>query len=316
MEYYPRIPLVLVLLAGWTVLESPSFVPTAAAQDTGVGNVPENGVFAQRRRRGNAGGSQAQAAEGGGDQAQPAGLGGRGGFGRGRGGRSRGGRGGRGGFFGGNDTTDPRQHAVQTIEQLDQNGDGMLQADEARFLRRLNADANNDDVITQDELTAGFANAASPGPPRPGGAVGRGGAVAEARGPTENSDASNSGDRGNRRGGRGGNRGNSENNSVPANRVPANRVPANSVPSNSEPAVAQTLPSLMTKLSYRLTPARDKLPSEGLPSWFASRDANRDGQISMSEYESNWDDRKVNAYFRIDLNRDGVITADEALKSN
>jgi hypothetical protein len=166
----------------------------------------------------------------------------------------------------------------------------------------------------------------------------RGGPAAGARGTSENS--SESGERGNRRGGRGSDentdndrnnnnrdnneRGNSNrdnnnndrsendrNRNEEGNRRGRGRGGANEAP------VAQTLLSLLTeRRSYVLSPAQQQLPKEGLPSWFASRDANGDGQVAMSEYDSNWNEQKVAAFLRIDLNRDFIITADEALKSN
>ena len=65
--------------------------------------------------------------------------------------------------------------------------------------------------------------------------------------------------------------------------------------------------------SYRFTRATDKLPT-GLPSWFASRDANRDGQVSMSEYSRSWSSSAADDFRRYDLNDDGIVTAKEAAK--
>lgn len=65
--------------------------------------------------------------------------------------------------------------------------------------------------------------------------------------------------------------------------------------------------------SYRAMASRS-LP-EGLPGFFTDRDANGDGQVSMAEFASDWSDEVVKQFFASDLNRDGVITADEALRA-
>lgn len=64
--------------------------------------------------------------------------------------------------------------------------------------------------------------------------------------------------------------------------------------------------------SYRFTTAMEMLP-EGLPPWFAEHDTSGDGQVSMAEYSSYWDDRKANEFVRLDLNGDGLITSRECL---
>ena len=63
--------------------------------------------------------------------------------------------------------------------------------------------------------------------------------------------------------------------------------------------------------SYRALDGK-KLP-EGLPGFFTDKDSNGDGQVTMSEFASEWSDDKVNEFFKTDLNRDGTITAQEAL---
>ncbi|MEL6109763.1 MAG: EF-hand domain-containing protein [Planctomycetota bacterium] len=65
--------------------------------------------------------------------------------------------------------------------------------------------------------------------------------------------------------------------------------------------------------SYRELSSRE-LP-EGVPGFLADKDRNGDGQVSMAEFASKWDDATVKEFFKSDLNRDGVITADEALRA-
>lgn len=64
--------------------------------------------------------------------------------------------------------------------------------------------------------------------------------------------------------------------------------------------------------SQRLWTATDKLP-EGLPSWFADKDADADGQVAMHEYSRRWDARAVRKFAELDQNDDGLITPAEAL---
>ncbi len=64
--------------------------------------------------------------------------------------------------------------------------------------------------------------------------------------------------------------------------------------------------------SYRFRTAAERLP-EGLPDWFAEKDADGDGQVSMSEFSSKWTDAAAEEFCRHDRNGDGVITAREAM---
>ncbi len=64
--------------------------------------------------------------------------------------------------------------------------------------------------------------------------------------------------------------------------------------------------------SYRFTSASDRKP--GLPSELRSRDANGDGQVSMSEFSHYWSSSTVAEFRRWDLNNDGIITPKEAAK--
>jgi Ca2+-binding EF-hand superfamily protein len=65
--------------------------------------------------------------------------------------------------------------------------------------------------------------------------------------------------------------------------------------------------------SYRVMTARQT--PDGVPGFFVDKDANTDGQVTMAEFSSDWNDETLTKFFQSDLNRDGVITADEALRS-
>jgi Ca2+-binding EF-hand superfamily protein len=80
---------------------------------------------------------------------------------------------------------------------------------------------------------------------------------------------------------------------------------------NDEPV---EIPDLFPgRQSYAIKDSR-RLP-EGLPGFFKDKDANRDGQVSMAEFAEEWNDEVVSQFFASDLNRDGIITADEALRA-
>ena len=50
------------------------------------------------------------------------------------------------------------------------------------------------------------------------------------------------------------------------------------------------------------------------PSWFASKDSDKNGQVEMSEYTSRWSTSKIAEFKRYDKNGDGVITLKESSK--
>ena len=66
------------------------------------------------------------------------------------------------------------------------------------------------------------------------------------------------------------------------------------------------------KETYRFLTPTERLP-EGLPEWFARKDADGDGQVTMAEYASEWSETKVKEFARQDLNNDGIVTPAECL---
>lgn len=64
--------------------------------------------------------------------------------------------------------------------------------------------------------------------------------------------------------------------------------------------------------SFAMAPRQ--LP-DGLPSWFAERDADGDQQVSMAEFASRWTPQLVEEFQNFDLNGDGVITVAECLEA-
>ena len=84
------------------------------------------------------------------------------------------------------------------------------------------------------------------------------------------------------------------------------RTQTRSRDSDSEP------PDLFSgRRSYRSTSSREV---EGVPGTFTDKDADGDGQVTMAEFADDWTDDVVASFFESDFNRDGVITAAEALR--
>ncbi len=55
--------------------------------------------------------------------------------------------------------------------------------------------------------------------------------------------------------------------------------------------------------------------SEGLPGWFYELDADRDGQVAMSEFATEWTEGKLQEFSSLDTNSDGLLTASEVAGS-
>lgn len=65
---------------------------------------------------------------------------------------------------------------------------------------------------------------------------------------------------------------------------------------------------------YRALTPKERLP-DGLPEWFARKDIDGDGQVSMAEYSSVWSEQTVAEFVRHDLNGDGFVTPTECLEA-
>lgn len=79
-------------------------------------------------------------------------------------------------------------------------------------------------------------------------------------------------------------------------------------PNAREPATA---PTTQTR---RDTKFNAVLPA-GVPPWFAERDADGDGQLSLAEFSPKLPKTEVDEFNRYDLNRDGVLTPQEYLRA-
>ena len=168
----------------------------------------------------------------------------------------------------------------------------MLEADERRSLRgaAAEADLNNDNVITVDELVAHLSSRR----------------IAAATAPTGNDvdadDDSGSASRpaamvSDRRDRRSGNR---------LERATA-RARQRVYTGSAGEAQAKRRQARIRIASRQPT---ERLPA-GLPSWFKSRDKNGDGQVAMSEYSRTWSKQQVAEFRSYDANDDGIITPKE-----
>jgi Ca2+-binding EF-hand superfamily protein len=70
---------------------------------------------------------------------------------------------------------------------------------------------------------------------------------------------------------------------------------------------------LQTYLTVLQDEAGDE--AEGIPGWFYELDADRDGQVEMAEFTSEWTDAKYAEFEALDLNGDGLITTAEVVRS-
>jgi len=76
---------------------------------------------------------------------------------------------------------------------------------------------------------------------------------------------------------------------------------------------ATTPTKIVPKSGRFLTPA-ERLP-QGLPPWFATKDVDGDGQVTMAEYSGEWTAERAAEFAGFDLNGDGVVTPQECLKA-
>ena len=176
-----------------------------------------------------------------------------------------------------------RSYAKSLVERYDKNGNMMLEASERTEMRGrpAEADLNQDDVITLDELVIHLS------PNRAGAA---GSSSSSSGGTTSRSDSAASDRRS-------------------TTRPERDDQPAQRVYSGSSDAAGK---GDAQRKSYRFTPPLERLPASGLPSWFKSRDANGDGQVAMHEFSRSWSDRTAAEFTRHDKDNNGVITPEEA----
>ncbi len=71
------------------------------------------------------------------------------------------------------------------------------------------------------------------------------------------------------------------------------------------------------ELQAYLEPLQEEAGSltEGIPGWFYELDANRDRQVSLSEFTVDWSEEKMREFTSLDSNGDGLLTSEEVANS-
>lgn len=190
----------------------------------------------------------------------------------------------RGGSSGGGDNREAaakvRRYAEGLLKQYDENKNGVLEKDEWKKMRGdpEKADRNDDDMITLDELADRLANYGSDGG-------------------SSSSSSSNSSGRDDRDRDRGSSDRGGERYGGDRSRSRSDRDTAAS-----------------DKKSYRYLTPTERLP-KGLPTWFTRNDADADGQVTMAEYSTSYNETTVAEFNKYDLDSDGIITPGECLEA-
>ncbi|TVS16090.1 MAG: hypothetical protein EA424_14850, partial [Planctomycetaceae bacterium] len=181
-------------------------------------------------------------------------------------------------------TEQDRQEAARAFRYYDRNNDGRIDQEEMQRSRRgadlMQYDRNRDGVITLDEMEYRYARRRIENT-----------RTAAAGGQGERDQGQQGGERrgrGGRDGGREGGEGRGQSNGNPSPYAALN--------------------------SYRVVAPVERLPA-GLPDWFYRNDADGDGQISMAEFSATWTEAVLEDFYQFDLNRDGLITPEEALRA-
>jgi hypothetical protein len=185
-----------------------------------------------------------------------------------------------------------RAYAANMLKRYDKNGNGALDRDEWNQLRGewwKSADANNDGTITVEEIVGRLAGYRS-----------------RFRAATTTSTTSSSGTPPNSTS----SSYTSATTSSSASSTASTTTPASTSPSASS-AASPTATTVVRK-PYRFLTPTERLPA-GLPEWFARRDANGDGQVTLAEFSSALTDEVVAEFARFDRNNDGVVTPKECL---
>ena len=183
--------------------------------------------------------------------------------------------------------------AEERIRRYDRNRDGMLDEEELKSFRSndnpIQYDRNRDGKLSADELGVRYARKR----------------ISDAANGGQSNDGRGGGDD-RRRGGGGGWSGGGGNWTAGAQgAIPG--MEAGMAKQEEKKATWETS-------SFRATSASDKISKiTGLPGRFKDADKNSDGQVTMNEFSSSWDDQVLEEFLKFDTNSDGIITAKECL---
>ncbi len=183
--------------------------------------------------------------------------------------------------------------AEERIRRYDRNRDGMLDEEELKSFRSndnpIQYDRNRDGKLSADELGVRYARKR----------------IAEAANGGQASNDGRGGDDRRRGGGGGwGGGGGGWGGGAPG------AIPV----ADTTAAKPEEKKATWETSSYRATSSIDKVSKiTGLPERFKSADKNSDGQVTMNEFSSTWDDQVLQEFLKFDTNSDGIITAKECL---
>jgi hypothetical protein len=184
------------------------------------------------------------------------------------------------------------RYAKRLVAQYDRNGDGKLQETEWRRMhgQPARADANRDGVITVEELAQWIAAFGAQHKPR---------LAYPVIGATEPAPVRRDSD------------GEKSAGPEPGAGPPSSQETKS--PEGAGPAAGQA-DSNAPPRPTRFHVGGRRLPP-GLPAWFLERDADGDGQLTLSEFAPHATAADREEFARYDLNGDGVITPQECLKA-
>jgi hypothetical protein len=99
--------------------------------------------------------------------------------------------------------------------------------------------------------------------------------------------------------------------STPANPAGVSQVPGSGKPEEKANASAPQANRQTRERRFHVSPSQ--LPP-GLPDWFLQRDADGDGQLTLSEFAPSGAAATAAEFLRYDLNHDGLVTPQEVLQ--
>jgi hypothetical protein len=185
-----------------------------------------------------------------------------------------------------------RSYAANMLKRYDKNGNGALDHDEWSQLRGewwKSADANGDGTITGEEIISRLAGYRSRFRSSTNTSTTSGSSTTSSNSSSSSSPTPSS----------------TSSNTTTSTPTSTSAATTNSS-ANQTPAVVRS--------AYRFLTPTERLPA-GLPEWFARRDANGDGQVTLAEFSDALSEEVAAEFAKHDLNNDGVVTPQECLQA-
>jgi Ca2+-binding EF-hand superfamily protein len=172
-----------------------------------------------------------------------------------------------------------RRYAEMLLKQYDKNHNGVLEREEWSEMRGdwKSADLNGDGNLTVDEITAHLMG------------------YNQRRAQQSTTPAVSSGA------------------SAPTVSASASTTSASTTVATGSGSTSSWRPAGDGRKAYRFLTPTERLQGKGLPDWFLQK--NVDGQVTMSQFSSTWNDAVAAEFATYDRNNDGVITAEECLQA-